>query len=159
MKFLYFLIVLVLQWGCGGYSKLYHSLHRVSQHFGYRTRSSRVSCARQKTWKRVEEAPEYQYKVQSKSISSVFCKHCFYLWCPHVRFAVSHYSKNRGGLETARFLSKLIPLAPKLISIDASYNLMPPEALLMLCESLRTAKCKDFLGISLILGPFADILC
>ncbi|CAE5991497.1 unnamed protein product [Arabidopsis arenosa] len=50
-------------------------------------------------------------------------------------------SKNRGGLETARFLSKLIPLAPKLISINASYNLMPPEALLMLCESLRTAKC------------------
>ncbi|KAG7579824.1 Leucine-rich repeat [Arabidopsis thaliana x Arabidopsis arenosa] len=49
-------------------------------------------------------------------------------------------SKNRGGLETARFLSKLIPLAPKLISIDTSYNLMPPEALLMLCESLRTAK-------------------
>ncbi|XP_023641745.1 NLR family CARD domain-containing protein 3 isoform X3 [Capsella rubella] len=49
-------------------------------------------------------------------------------------------SKNRGGLETARFLSKLIPLAPRLISVDASYNLMPPESLLMLCDSLRTAK-------------------
>ncbi|KAH0916952.1 hypothetical protein HID58_024612 [Brassica napus] len=49
-------------------------------------------------------------------------------------------SKNRGGLETARFLSKLIPLAPKLVSVDASYNLMPPESLLMLCDSLRSAK-------------------
>ncbi|XP_010495908.1 PREDICTED: NACHT, LRR and PYD domains-containing protein 5-like isoform X1 [Camelina sativa] len=49
-------------------------------------------------------------------------------------------SKNRGGQETARFLSKLIPLAPRLISVDASYNLMPPESLLMLCDSLRTAK-------------------
>ncbi|XP_056845944.1 uncharacterized protein LOC108806476 isoform X3 [Raphanus sativus] len=49
-------------------------------------------------------------------------------------------SKNRGGLETARFLSKLITLAPKLVSIDASYNLMPPESLLILCDSLRSAK-------------------
>lgn len=49
-------------------------------------------------------------------------------------------SKNRGGLETARFLSKLIPLAPKLVSVDASYNLMPAESLLMLCDSLRSAK-------------------
>ncbi|VVA99819.1 unnamed protein product [Arabis nemorensis] len=49
-------------------------------------------------------------------------------------------SKNRGGLETARFLSKLIPLAPKLVSVDASYNLMPPESLLMLCDSVRSAK-------------------
>ncbi|XP_024016061.1 NACHT, LRR and PYD domains-containing protein 5 isoform X2 [Eutrema salsugineum] len=49
-------------------------------------------------------------------------------------------SKNRGGLETARFLSKLIPLAPKLVSVDASYNLMPPESLLMLRDSLRSAK-------------------
>ncbi|KAL0803091.1 hypothetical protein Bca101_058267 [Brassica carinata] len=49
-------------------------------------------------------------------------------------------SKNRGGLETARFLSKLITLAPKLVSIDASYNLMPPGSLLMLCDSLRSAK-------------------
>ncbi|CAH8361183.1 unnamed protein product [Eruca vesicaria subsp. sativa] len=49
-------------------------------------------------------------------------------------------SKNRGGLETARFLSKLILLTPKLVSVDASYNLMPPESLLMLCDSLRSAK-------------------
>ncbi|KFK40400.1 hypothetical protein AALP_AA3G368500 [Arabis alpina] len=49
-------------------------------------------------------------------------------------------SKNRGGLETARFLSKLIPLAPKLVSVDTSYNLMPPESLLMLCDSLRNTK-------------------
>uniref|UniRef100_A0A1J3JRF6 Tonsoku-like protein n=1 Tax=Noccaea caerulescens TaxID=107243 RepID=A0A1J3JRF6_NOCCA len=49
-------------------------------------------------------------------------------------------SKNRGGLETARFLSKLIPLAPKLVSVDASYNLMPSESLRMLCGSLRSAK-------------------
>ncbi|KAJ0254166.1 Uncharacterized protein HA466_0107070 [Hirschfeldia incana] len=49
-------------------------------------------------------------------------------------------SKNRGGLETARFLSKLIPLAPNLVSVDASYNLMPPESLLMLCNSLKSAK-------------------
>ncbi|CAH2051172.1 unnamed protein product [Thlaspi arvense] len=49
-------------------------------------------------------------------------------------------SKNRGGVETGRFLSKLIPMAPKLVSVDASYNLMPPESLLMLCDALRSAK-------------------
>ncbi|XP_010540943.1 PREDICTED: protein NLRC3 isoform X2 [Tarenaya hassleriana] len=49
-------------------------------------------------------------------------------------------SKNRGGLEAARFLSKLIPLAPKLLSADTSYNLMPSESLSLLCTSLKSTK-------------------
>lgn len=140
---LFYLIVLVLQRGCGSYGKLVDNLHRISQHFGYRTRSCWFSWARQKTCERVEEASEYQYKVQSKSIfssfSSVFIA-LLRLRFPHVSFSVFRYSKNRGGLETARFLSKLIPLAPKLVSVDASYNLMPSESLSMLCDSLRSAK-------------------
>lgn len=137
----YYLIVLVLQRGCGSYGKF---VHRISQHFGYRTRSCWFSWARQKTCERVEEASEYQYKVQSKSIFSSFFPSVFIallrLRFPHVSFSVFRYSKNRGGLEAARFLSKLIPMAPKLVSLDASYNLMPSESLRMLCDSLRSAK-------------------
>ncbi|XVE78035.1 hypothetical protein DITRI_Ditri13aG0111800 [Diplodiscus trichospermus] len=48
-------------------------------------------------------------------------------------------SKNRGGIETAKFLSKLIGWAPKLIAVNAAYNLMPVESLTLICSALKTA--------------------
>ncbi|KAG8641887.1 hypothetical protein MANES_12G040800v8 [Manihot esculenta] len=49
-------------------------------------------------------------------------------------------SKNRGGLETARFLSKLMSSAPDLVVVNASYNLMPEETLTIICSALKAAK-------------------
>ncbi|KAK1561083.1 hypothetical protein Q3G72_034267 [Acer saccharum] len=49
-------------------------------------------------------------------------------------------SKNRGGIETAKFLSKLMPLAPELTEVNAAYNLMPLESLTILCSALKAAK-------------------
>ncbi|MBA0590069.1 hypothetical protein Gorai_018788, partial [Gossypium raimondii] len=49
-------------------------------------------------------------------------------------------SKNRGGIETAKFLSKLILHAPKLVAVNAAYNLMPAESLPLICSALKTAK-------------------
>ncbi|XWS47080.1 hypothetical protein CRYUN_Cryun14cG0122600 [Craigia yunnanensis] len=49
-------------------------------------------------------------------------------------------SKNRGGIETAKFLLKLIGRAPKLIAVNAAYNLMPVESLTLICSALKTAR-------------------
>ncbi|XP_022758586.1 protein NLRC3 isoform X2 [Durio zibethinus] len=48
-------------------------------------------------------------------------------------------SKNRGGIETAKFLSKLISRAPKLVAVNAAYNLMPVESLTLICSALKTS--------------------
>ncbi|XP_011014861.1 PREDICTED: NACHT, LRR and PYD domains-containing protein 13 isoform X3 [Populus euphratica] len=49
-------------------------------------------------------------------------------------------SKNRGGFETARFLAKLISLAPNIIAINTAYNLMPLESLTVICSALKLSK-------------------
>ncbi|GAB2281988.1 hypothetical protein Dimus_016552 [Dionaea muscipula] len=49
-------------------------------------------------------------------------------------------SENRGGLQIADFLLKLISLAPQLISVNAGYNLLPVESLPVLCSSLNKGK-------------------
>ncbi|KAK8711683.1 hypothetical protein V6N13_146956 [Hibiscus sabdariffa] len=49
-------------------------------------------------------------------------------------------SKNRGRIETAKFLSKLIVHAPKLVAVNAAYNLMPEESLPLICSALKIAK-------------------
>ncbi|KAJ7972552.1 Leucine-rich repeat, ribonuclease inhibitor subtype [Quillaja saponaria] len=49
-------------------------------------------------------------------------------------------SKNRGGIETANFLSKLFSLAPELTAVNAAYNLMPVESLTIICSALKVAK-------------------
>ncbi|XP_024044434.1 uncharacterized protein LOC18049264 isoform X7 [Citrus clementina] len=49
-------------------------------------------------------------------------------------------SKNRGGVETAKFLSKLMSLAPDLVEVNAGYNLMPLESLTIICSALKVAK-------------------
>ncbi|KAE7997929.1 hypothetical protein FH972_002517 [Carpinus fangiana] len=49
-------------------------------------------------------------------------------------------SKNRGGIETAKFLSKLVSLAPELAEVNAAYNFMPVESLTIICSALKVAK-------------------
>jgi hypothetical protein len=53
---------------------------------------------------------------------------------------ISWYSKNRGGFETARFLAKLMSLAPNIIAINTAYNLMPLESLTVICSALKLSK-------------------
>ncbi|KAK1381087.1 hypothetical protein POM88_027831 [Heracleum sosnowskyi] len=47
---------------------------------------------------------------------------------------------NPGGVGAAKFISKLIVLAPELIKIDASYNVLPAEAVPIISSSLEIAK-------------------
>ncbi|GAB4841291.1 hypothetical protein Ancab_022023 [Ancistrocladus abbreviatus] len=51
-------------------------------------------------------------------------------------------SENRGGIQTAEFLAKLIAQAPDLISVNAGYNLMPLESIGIICSALRVARGK-----------------
>ncbi|PKI76816.1 hypothetical protein CRG98_002802 [Punica granatum] len=51
-------------------------------------------------------------------------------------------SKNRGGIEAAKFLSRLIERAPELVTVDASHNFIPAESLTILSSSLKFAKAK-----------------
>ncbi|KAI4329851.1 hypothetical protein MLD38_028191 [Melastoma candidum] len=49
-------------------------------------------------------------------------------------------SKNRGGLQSAKFLSKLIEVAPCLVNVNAAYNLMPPESLAVIHSALKDVR-------------------
>lgn len=51
-------------------------------------------------------------------------------------------SKNRGGIETATFLLKLLSGASDLVSVNASYNLMPVESIDIIHSALKIAKGK-----------------
>ncbi|GAV63852.1 LRR_6 domain-containing protein [Cephalotus follicularis] len=67
------------------------------------------------------------------------------------RLVKINISKNRGGTETANFLSKLLSWAPELVAVDASYNLMPVESLTVICSALKVTKshhlrCLDLTG-------------
>uniref|UniRef100_A0A453ALS6 Uncharacterized protein n=1 Tax=Aegilops tauschii subsp. strangulata TaxID=200361 RepID=A0A453ALS6_AEGTS len=50
-------------------------------------------------------------------------------------------SKNRGGMGTAHFVSRLILQAPNLISVNAGSNLLPPESLEVICNALKQTTC------------------
>ncbi|KAF1002434.1 hypothetical protein AG4045_001734 [Apium graveolens] len=64
---------------------------------------------------------------------------------------------NSGGVGAAKFISKLIVLAPELIKIDASYNVLPAEAVHIISSSLESAKGKlqrlDLTGNALCSQP------
>lgn len=64
-------------------------------------------------------------------------------------------SKNRGGIETAKFLSKLISLAPELIEVNAASNFMPEEALTIISPALKVAEGK-LQRLDLTGNPWAD---
>ncbi|CAD6270237.1 unnamed protein product [Miscanthus lutarioriparius] len=57
--------------------------------------------------------------------------------------ALSHIniSKNRGGIRAAYFVSRLIGRAPNLVSVNAAANLLPPESLEVICNSLKQGTC------------------
>lgn len=49
-------------------------------------------------------------------------------------------SKNRGGIETAHFLSKLLLQAPQLVDVNAANNSMPIESLPIISSALKLAQ-------------------
>ncbi|CAN1269977.1 NLR family CARD domain-containing protein 3 [Linum perenne] len=59
-------------------------------------------------------------------------------------------SKNRGGLETARFVCNLLSLAPEITRINAAYNLMQEESLSLIFSALKATtgslECLDLTG-------------
>ncbi|CAN6339998.1 unnamed protein product [Urochloa humidicola] len=57
--------------------------------------------------------------------------------------ALSHIniSKNRGGIRAAYFVSRLILQAPNLVSVNAAANILPPESLEVICNSLKQRTC------------------
>ena len=61
----------------------------------------------------------------------------------HPRYDISYNCLcrgNSGGVGAAKFISKLIISAPELVKIDASYNVLPAEAVSIISSSLETAK-------------------
>ncbi|KAM0879553.1 hypothetical protein ACQ4PT_034158 [Festuca glaucescens] len=50
-------------------------------------------------------------------------------------------SKNRGGIRTAHFISRLILQAPNLVSVNAGSNLLPPDSLDVICNALKQTTC------------------
>lgn len=59
------------------------------------------------------------------------------------KVSLSHIniSKNRGGIRTAHFVSRLILQAPSLVSVNAGSNLLPPESLEVICNVLKQTTC------------------
>lgn len=49
-------------------------------------------------------------------------------------------------MAAAKFISKLLASAPGLVKIDASYNVLPAEAMSIIGSSLETAKGAHFLS-------------
>ncbi|KAK8688580.1 hypothetical protein V6N13_087340 [Hibiscus sabdariffa] len=73
------------------------------------------------------------------SVSLPFCN--YFLNDKAVRMFMSLLcSKNNGGIKTAKFLSKLIVHAPRLVAVNASFNLVPKESLPLICSALKTAQ-------------------
>ncbi|XP_042518475.1 uncharacterized protein LOC122092199 [Macadamia integrifolia] len=59
-----------------------------------------------------------------------------------VKLVHLNISKNRGGIETSNFISKLILRAPELIAVNAGYNFMPIESLAVMYSALKASKGK-----------------
>ncbi|XP_057965674.1 uncharacterized protein LOC131156192 isoform X3 [Malania oleifera] len=59
-----------------------------------------------------------------------------------VKLVYINLSNNRGGIETANFLSKLLSFAPDLVAVSAGYNIMPAECLGIIYSAMELAKGK-----------------
>ncbi|KAK2363966.1 RNI superfamily protein [Trifolium repens] len=57
-----------------------------------------------------------------------------------IKLVKINISKNRGGIETAKFLSKLLSQAPQLVDVNAASNCMPIESLPIISSALKIAK-------------------
>lgn len=51
-------------------------------------------------------------------------------------------SKNRGGIQAAHFIGHIVSQAPDIVSINAGSNLLPPESLSIILDSMRKLKGK-----------------
>ncbi|OEL20226.1 hypothetical protein BAE44_0018752 [Dichanthelium oligosanthes] len=58
-----------------------------------------------------------------------------------VALAHINISKNRGGIRAAYFVSRLILQAPNLVSVNAAANILPPESLEVICNTLKQRTC------------------
>eukprot|EP00268_Persea_americana_P000517 TRINITY_DN10173_c0_g1_i11.p1 TRINITY_DN10173_c0_g1~~TRINITY_DN10173_c0_g1_i11.p1 ORF type:complete len:554 (-),score=82.67 TRINITY_DN10173_c0_g1_i11:659-2320(-) len=85
-----------------------------------------------------------------------------------LELACINFSKNRGGFDAAKFVSKLILQSPELLTINAGYNFMPAESLMVICAALKLSKGKlervDLTGNSKCCQPanismFAEFHC
>ncbi|KAF9610018.1 hypothetical protein IFM89_019658 [Coptis chinensis] len=59
-----------------------------------------------------------------------------------VKLMEINISKNRGGIEAASFVSKLISRSPELVTLNAGYNFMPSESLVAICSVLQLSTGK-----------------
>ncbi|KAL1313557.1 hypothetical protein HN51_040124 [Arachis hypogaea] len=57
-----------------------------------------------------------------------------------VKLVKINISKNRGGMETLKFLSKLLSHAPRLVYVNAASNLLPIESLAIIFSTLKSYK-------------------
>ncbi|RYR52993.1 hypothetical protein Ahy_A06g027833 isoform B [Arachis hypogaea] len=55
-----------------------------------------------------------------------------------VKLVKINISKNRGGMETLKFLSKLLSHAPRLVYVNAASNLLPIESLAIIFSTLKS---------------------
>ncbi|XXG42698.1 hypothetical protein AAC387_Pa01g2912 [Persea americana] len=85
-----------------------------------------------------------------------------------LELACINFSKNRGGFDAAKFVSKLILQSRELLTINAGYNFMPAESLMVICAALKLSKGKlervDLTGNSKCCQPanismFAEFHC
>uniref|UniRef100_A0A0A9D2E9 Uncharacterized protein n=1 Tax=Arundo donax TaxID=35708 RepID=A0A0A9D2E9_ARUDO len=60
-----------------------------------------------------------------------------------MELALTHIniSRNRGGIRAAHLVSRLILQAPNLVSVNAAANLLPPESLEIICNTLKQRTC------------------
>ncbi|KAG9447724.1 hypothetical protein H6P81_013852 [Aristolochia fimbriata] len=59
-----------------------------------------------------------------------------------IRLVELNMSKNRGGMETAKFISWLVSHAPELVAVNAGYNFIPAESLEAISHALKLSKGK-----------------
>nr|DAD20148.1 TPA_asm: hypothetical protein HUJ06_021611 [Nelumbo nucifera] len=59
-----------------------------------------------------------------------------------IKLGYINISKNRGGIEAANFISKLILRSPELVAVNAGYNFIPAESLALIGSALRASRGK-----------------
>ncbi|XP_073040622.1 uncharacterized protein [Primulina eburnea] len=62
--------------------------------------------------------------------------------CEGLKLVYMNISNNQGGIESAKFIARIISLARELIAIDARYNSMPVESIAVISPGLKAAKGK-----------------
>lgn len=76
-----------------------------------------------------------------------------------IQFEISaiFFSKNRGRVEAAIFVSEIICRAPHIVSINATFNIMPPQSVPVIFDALDVHFKGVYLLLFLLLG-FSSII-